>query len=151
MDRIEGRLYKHGVPLHIENHPFLVLAALIERPEDIVSREELQHRIWGDDINVSFEDGLNTAVRKLRYALRDSADSPMFIETVPKRGYRFVAPLSTVNDVRTPEQIDPVEVEPAEEIHLVVEETPETSSQGPAATSRDDFNLEKIAAPIGID
>lgn len=73
-----------------------MLAALLERPDDIVSREELHHRIWGDDTNVSFEDGLNTAVRKLRYALSDSADSPMFIETVPKRGYRFVAPLISV-------------------------------------------------------
>ena len=69
--------------------------ALLERPDDIVTREELQQRIWGDGTNVSFEDGLNTAVRKLRFALGDSADAPMFIETIPKKGYRFIAPIST--------------------------------------------------------
>jgi DNA-binding winged helix-turn-helix (wHTH) protein/Tol biopolymer transport system component len=95
MDCIEGRLYKRGVLLRIENHPLEVLLALLERPGDIVTREELQQRIWRDGTNVSFEDGLNTAVRKLRQALGDSADSPLFIETIPKRGYRFVAPLSS--------------------------------------------------------
>jgi len=98
LDRVEGRLYKRGVPLHIENHPFLVLVALLEQPDEIVTREELQQKIWGDGTNVGFEDGLNTAVRKLRFALGDSADSPLFIETVPKRGYRFVAPLNGGND-----------------------------------------------------
>src|SRR6202790_4461181 len=94
IDRVAGRLYKRGVPLHIENHPFLVLEALLERPDDVVTREELQQRIWGDSTNVGFEDGLNTAGRKLRFALGDSSGSPLFIETIPKRGYRFVAPLS---------------------------------------------------------
>jgi Tol biopolymer transport system component/DNA-binding winged helix-turn-helix (wHTH) protein len=94
VDRFEGRLYKRGVLLHIENHPFQVLIALLERPDDIVTREELQQQIWGDGTNVGFEDGLNTAVHKLRFALGDSADAPLFIETIPKRGYRFVAPLS---------------------------------------------------------
>jgi DNA-binding winged helix-turn-helix (wHTH) protein/dipeptidyl aminopeptidase/acylaminoacyl peptidase len=95
IDRVEGRLFKRGLPLRIENHPFQILMALLERPDDVVTREELQQRIWGDGTNVSFEDGLNTAVRKLRFALGDSADAPMFIETIPKRGYRFIAPLST--------------------------------------------------------
>ncbi len=102
IDRVEGRLYKRGVPIRIENHPYLVLVALLERPDDIVTREELQQRIWGAGTNVSFEDGLNTAVRKLRFALGDSADSPMFIETIPKKGYRFVAPLSGIDDSTTP-------------------------------------------------
>jgi DNA-binding winged helix-turn-helix (wHTH) protein len=97
IDRLEGCLYKRGVPLRIENHPFLVLVALLERPDEIVTREELQQRIWGDGTNVGFEDGLNTAVRKLRSALSDSADSPLFVETIPKKGYRFVAPLSEVH------------------------------------------------------
>jgi DNA-binding winged helix-turn-helix (wHTH) protein/WD40 repeat protein len=130
IDRLEGRLYKRGTPLRIENHPFQVLVALLERPDDVVTREELQQRIWGDDINVGFEDGLNTAVRKLRFALGDSADSPVFIETIPKRGYRFVAPLSpatpdlhtpsdnSIRIVKDPEQ-DPLEASdtpPAQEI-----------------------------------
>jgi DNA-binding winged helix-turn-helix (wHTH) protein/dipeptidyl aminopeptidase/acylaminoacyl peptidase len=78
----------------MENHPLLVLLALLERPGEIVTREELRQRIWRDGTNVGFEDGLNTAVRKLRSALGDSSDSPLFIETVPRKGYRFVAPLS---------------------------------------------------------
>jgi DNA-binding winged helix-turn-helix (wHTH) protein/Tol biopolymer transport system component len=94
VDRAEGQLYKRGVPLRIENHPFLILAALLERPGEIVTREELRRRIWRDGTNVGFEDGLNTAVRKLRSALGDSSESPLFIETVPRKGYRFVAPLS---------------------------------------------------------
>jgi len=89
IDRVEGCLYKRGLPLHIESHPFLVLAALLERPDEIVTREELQQRIWGDGTNVGFEDGLNTAVRKLRFALGDSADAPLFIETVPKKGQLY--------------------------------------------------------------
>jgi DNA-binding winged helix-turn-helix (wHTH) protein/Tol biopolymer transport system component len=94
LDGAEGQLYKRGVPLHMENHPFLVLAALLERPGEIVTREQLRQRIWRDGTNVGFEDGLNTAVRKLRSALGDSSDSPLFIETVPRKGYRFVAPLN---------------------------------------------------------
>src|ERR1700678_386789 len=61
VDRLEGRLYKRGVPLRLENHPFQVLLALLDRPDDIVTREELQQQIWGDGTNVGFEDGLNTA------------------------------------------------------------------------------------------
>src|ERR1700675_3284816 len=126
IDRVAGRLYKRGVPLHIENHPFLVLEALLERPDNVVTREELKQRIWGDSTNVSFEDGLNTAVRKLRFALGDSSDSPLFIETIPKRGYRFVAPLSAPlsegksgNDDSPARPNDSVEITRDEEIQFV--------------------------------
>lgn len=95
---MDGRLFKRGLPVRIENHPFQILMALLERPDDIVTREELQQRIWGDGTNVGFEDGLNTAIRKLRFALGDSADAPMFIETIPKKGYRFIAPISIGSD-----------------------------------------------------
>ena len=122
IDRVAGRLYKRGVPVHIENHPFLVLEALLERPDAIVTREELQQRIWGNT-NVGFEDGLNTAVRKLRFALGDSSDSPLFIETIPKRGYRFVAPLiegkSGGNDDLPARLDDSVQIRPDEAIQNV--------------------------------
>ena len=135
IDRVAGRLYKRGVPLHIENHPFLVLEALLERPDDIVTREELQQRIWGDSTNVGFEDGLNTAVRKLRFALGDSSDSPLFIETIPKRGYRFVAPLSEEksggNDDSPALPDDSVQIRPDEEIQFV-EDPSQGLSQTPA-------------------
>ena len=143
-DRVEGRLYKRGVPLHIENHPFLVLVALLERPDEIITREELQQRIWGDGTNVGFEDGLNTAVRKLRFALGDSADSPLFIETVPKKGYRFVAPLSAGNEDSSGHP-DSVQIRADEEIQFVedysrdLRQTPARSSPSVASPIRPGF------------
>jgi len=107
VDCAEGQLYKRGLPLHIENHPFQVLLALLERPGELVTRQELRQRIWRDGTNVGFEDGLNTAVRKLRSALGDSSDSPLFIETLPRKGYRFLVPLSgTIGEsVARPEEV----------------------------------------------
>jgi len=88
---LEGRrLLKRGVPITLREQSFQVLAALIERPGDIVTREELRRRLWPSDTFVDFEVALNSAVSRLRDALGDSAESPSFIETVPKRGYRFV-------------------------------------------------------------
>ena len=142
LDRVEGCLYKRGAPLHIENHPFLVLVALLERPDEIVTREELQQRIWGDGTNVGFEDGLNTAVRKLRFALGDSADSPMFVETIPKRGYRFIAPLSGRNE-DLPERPDSVQTRADEEILLV-----EDRSHDPGQyRSQTPWNSPTVASP----
>src|SRR5579863_1356792 len=91
---LEGRrLLKRGVPITLREQSFQVLAALMERPGEIVSREELRRRLWSSDTFVGFEVALNSAVSRLRDALGDSADSSTFIETVPKRGYRFVVPI----------------------------------------------------------
>jgi TolB-like protein/Flp pilus assembly protein TadD len=87
------RLLKKGVPITLREQPFQVLAALIERPGEIVTREELRRRLWPSNTFVDFEVALNSAVSRLRDALGDSADSPSFIETIPKRGYRFVIPI----------------------------------------------------------
>jgi TolB-like protein len=87
------RLLKKGVPITLREQSFQVLAALMERPGEVVTREELRKRLWSSDIFVDFEIALNSAVSRLRDALDDSADSPSFIETVPKRGYRFVVPI----------------------------------------------------------
>ena len=93
VDTREEKLYRRGVVVSLENHAFQVLAALLETPGVPVSRESLHKRLWPDGTNVDFDDGLNTAVRKLRQALHDSATKPLFIETVPRRGYMFVAPV----------------------------------------------------------
>ncbi len=93
LDLASGELRKSGVKVRLQEQPFQVLRALLERPGEVVSREELQQRLWPDDTFVDFEDGLSTAVRKIRQALGDSASSPRFIETLPKRGYRFLAPV----------------------------------------------------------
>src|SRR6202035_3317185 len=73
---------------------FQILVLLLERSGQLVTREEIRERLWSDDTFVEFDDALNTAVRKLRTVLCDSADNPRFLETVPRRGYRFVAPVS---------------------------------------------------------
>ncbi|HEY6293605.1 MAG TPA: winged helix-turn-helix domain-containing protein [Terriglobia bacterium] len=91
---LEGRrLLKRGVPIPLREQSFQVLAALMERPGEIVTREELRGRLWPSDTFVDFEVALNSAVSRLRDALGDSANSPSFIETIPKRGYRFVVPI----------------------------------------------------------
>jgi TolB-like protein/tetratricopeptide (TPR) repeat protein len=92
---LEGRrLLKRGMPVTLREQSFQVLTALMERPGEIVTREELRRRLWSSDTFVDFEVALNSAVSRLRDALGDSANSPSFIETIPKRGYRFVVPIA---------------------------------------------------------
>ena len=89
-----GELRRQGVPIRLQDKPLQVLAALVECPGELVTRDELRQRLWGDQTFVDFERSLNIAIAKLRTALGDSADSPRFIETLPRRGYRFVAPVT---------------------------------------------------------
>ena len=93
LDRRSGELRKAGVRVKLAAQPFQLLVALLDRAGEVVTREELQRQVWPADTFVDFDRGLNKAVNRLREALGDTADSPRFIETVPKRGYRFIAPL----------------------------------------------------------
>jgi eukaryotic-like serine/threonine-protein kinase len=93
-DLLEGKLTKKGNRIRLQQQPLRILALLLEHPGQLVSREEICQKLWSDDTFVEFDDALNTAVRKLREALNDSADNPRFLETVPRRGYRFVAPVA---------------------------------------------------------
>ena len=93
-DLRSGELRKSGIRLKIQDRPFQILTILLEQPGFVVTREQLQKRLWPEDTFVDFEHGLNTAINKLRDALSDEADNPRFIETLPKRGYRFIAPVS---------------------------------------------------------
>ena len=88
-----GELRKGGVRIHLPDQPLQVLKTLLDRPGELVTREELRERLWSAETFVDFEHGLNAAVRRLRDALGDSADVPRFIETLPRRGYRFTAPV----------------------------------------------------------
>jgi DNA-binding winged helix-turn-helix (wHTH) protein/WD40 repeat protein len=88
-----GELRKHGVKLKLRGKPLQVLQALLEEPGEIVARETLQARLWPSDVFVDFESGLNTAANRLRIVLGDSAESPRYIETLPRVGYRFIAPV----------------------------------------------------------
>jgi eukaryotic-like serine/threonine-protein kinase len=92
-DLHSGEVRKSGIRIKLQDQPFKVLEILLERPGDLVTREELQCRIWPEESFGDFDHAVNVAVGKLRTALGDSADNPSFIETVPRRGYRFVAPL----------------------------------------------------------
>ena len=88
-----GELRKHGSKVRLQEQPFRILALLLERPGELVTREELRQKVWPADVFVDFDQGLNNAVKKLRLALGDDAESPRFIETVARRGYRFLAPV----------------------------------------------------------
>jgi DNA-binding winged helix-turn-helix (wHTH) protein len=91
-----GELLRDGTKIKLQEQPFQVLLALLERSNEIVTREELRLRLWPSDTFVDFDHSLNTAINKLRDALRDSASNPRFIETLARRGYRFLAPVEAL-------------------------------------------------------
>jgi TolB-like protein/DNA-binding winged helix-turn-helix (wHTH) protein/Tfp pilus assembly protein PilF len=93
-DQRVGELRKHGLRIKLQGQPVDVLLILLERPGEVVTRDELQKRLWAVDTYVDFEHSLNAAIKRLRAALGDSAEAPRFVETIPRRGYRFIAPLS---------------------------------------------------------
>jgi len=100
-----GEVHKEGRKVPLQEQPFRVLAMLLERPGEVVTREQLQARLWPADTYVGFDEGLNTAIRKLRVAFGDSAENPRFIETVSRRGYRFIAPVKEA-DEETPQPVE---------------------------------------------
>src|SRR5947208_8438565 len=91
-----GELQRQGRKIRLEGQPVQVLICLLENPGELVTREELHRKLWPADTFVNFEHGLNAAVKRLRQALNDSADNPRFVETLPRRGYRFIAPMQAV-------------------------------------------------------
>src|SRR5580693_2026354 len=93
LDLKAAQLTRNGTRIRLPQQPLQVLSVLIESPGEIVTRERLRQRLWPSDVFVDFDHGLNKSIQKLRDALGDSADSPRYIETVPRVGYRFIAPL----------------------------------------------------------
>jgi Tol biopolymer transport system component/DNA-binding winged helix-turn-helix (wHTH) protein len=106
LDLRAGELRKAGLRVNLQEQPFKVLESLVERPGELVTREELRQRLWQGDTFVDFEHGVNAAVKRLRETLGDSAEAPQFIETLPRRGYRFIAPVAC--DQASVTTIDPV-------------------------------------------
>ena len=106
LDPGTGELRRSGVRIHVQDQPVRILETLLERPGELVTREELRTRIWGDTF-VDYDRALNTAIRKLRDALNDSAEAPRYIETIPKRGYRFIAPVEQGEGVKVGRPEDP--------------------------------------------
>ncbi len=95
-------LRKHGVRMRLPAQPFCVLSILLDRPGEIVSRDEMHDKLWDSHTFVDYERSLNSAIRKLRAVLGDSQESPRYIETVPRLGYRFIAPVEEISSGDTP-------------------------------------------------
>lgn len=102
-DLRSGELHKNGLRVRLQEQPFQVLAVLLARPGELVKREELRQQVWPQNTFVEFDHALNTAIKKIRIALEDDASAPRYIETIPKRGYRFVAEVRKVAGSSDPE------------------------------------------------
>jgi TolB-like protein/DNA-binding winged helix-turn-helix (wHTH) protein/Tfp pilus assembly protein PilF len=102
VDLRAGELRKKGTRIRLQGQPYLLLITLVKRPGEVVTREELQSALWPQDTFVDFDHGLGSAVNKLRDVLGDSAANPRFVETLPRRGYRFIAPVEIVGESETP-------------------------------------------------
>ena len=122
VDTQSGELRRQGSKVNLQEQPFRALVLLLERPGEVVTREELNKRLWPENTFVDFERGLNKAINKLRTALRDNAEKPCFIETLPQHGYRFIAPVENIAPVRDrvrpqhPPNIDSLAVLPLENL-----------------------------------
>ncbi|HME13257.1 MAG TPA: tetratricopeptide repeat protein [Candidatus Acidoferrum sp.] len=101
MDTEDGSVVREGKPIKLQEQPFQLLVALLERNGEVVAREELRQRLWPGDTFVDFDKSLGVAITKLRDALDDEASNPRFIETLPRRGYRFIAPVERESEART--------------------------------------------------
>jgi len=100
VDPESGELLKHGIRIKLQIQPSKILLALLEKPGEVVTRDELRRRIWDPDTFVDFDHSLSAAVNRLREALSETAGNPRYVETVARRGYRFVAPVEGCRDGR---------------------------------------------------
>ena len=121
LDIHSGELRRHGLKVRLPDQSFQILKLLLGRPGEVITREELRNALWTADTFVDFEVGLNSAVRKLRESLDDSAENPRFIETVPRRGYRFIASVATL-DPEPPVALEPPAGDDASSVRLQADE-----------------------------
>src|SRR6266404_8275501 len=117
LDPRAGELRKQGVRVRLQEQPFQVLATLLEHPGEVVTREELQKKLWTADTFVDFDHGLNKVINKIREALSDSAESPRFVETVARRGYRFLAEVKVADVAPASSPEVPTQPYPVTESH----------------------------------
>jgi cholera toxin transcriptional activator len=118
-DASSGELRKAGMRVRLQGQPFQVLVLLLEHPGELVTREEIRSKLWPSDTFVDFDHSLNTNINKIREALNDSAASPKFIETLAKRGYRFVAPIDSGSQILTDGHIGAAISPPRIDEHLL--------------------------------
>ena len=96
LDEDAGELRREGMKIRLQDQPFQILIILLDNPGRIVSRDELREKIWPSNTFVDFDHGINNAIKRLRRALGDTAETPRYIETLPRRGYRFLASVAAV-------------------------------------------------------
>jgi DNA-binding winged helix-turn-helix (wHTH) protein len=96
VDLVHGIITRQGTRLKLQEQPFRILALLLKRPGEIVTREELRQALWEQGTHVNFDGSLNAALKKLRFCLQEEAENPRFIQTVPRQGYRFLAPVHQI-------------------------------------------------------
>src|SRR5579859_5666801 len=106
-------IHKHGIRLHVQSQPVRILWFLVERPGELVTRRELQEKLWPGHSAAEVDDSLNSTVKKLREALGDDAGKPLYIETIPRRGYRFIAPIQMEVPEKPPGEERPGADEPS--------------------------------------
>jgi DNA-binding winged helix-turn-helix (wHTH) protein len=141
-DEATGELRKHGVRLKLHSQPFQLMVMLLECPGELVTRDEMRQRLWGEDTFVDFDHGLNSAINKLREALNDAASHPRHIETIAGRGYRFIAPVTVAAPVipaATPTVTPDVPIARPEVQSQALQTVPATS-----ATERENAPAHKI-------
>src|SRR5579862_7163367 len=102
-----GELRRNGVRVRLQDLPFRALTLLLSRPGEVITREEFRQALWPSDVFVDFEQGISSAVMRLRDALRDSADNPIFIETIERRGYRWIGPIHPPEPAKQESQNNP--------------------------------------------
>ncbi|HUU14830.1 MAG TPA: winged helix-turn-helix domain-containing protein [Terriglobia bacterium] len=108
VDLRSGELRKHGLKIKLQEQPFEILTMLLEHPGEVVTREELCKKLWSEGTFVDFDNSLNTGINKIREALGDSADNPRFVETLPRRGYRFIYPVNVGAGLKPAPTVAPV-------------------------------------------
>ena len=133
-DLRSGEMYKQGRRIKLHQQPFQVLAMLLEHPGEVVTREELRRTLWPADTFVNFDIGVNAAVRKVRRALHDSADGPRYVETLPRRGYRFIAPVASVATSAAPSGVEVSGPEIDERVQPPFEHAADQKRHGAAST-----------------
>src|ERR1700677_2345326 len=101
-DAAAGELRRQGIRIKLNTQPFQMLLLLLERPGQLLTREEISRELWPDGTFVDYEHGVNSAINRIRDALGDTAASPRFVETLARRGYRFVAPVEKIADTENP-------------------------------------------------
>src|SRR5271155_6101876 len=104
----EESLARNGTRVKVQDLPYRLLVMLVERPGEIVTREEMRQRLWPENTFVEFDNSLGVAIRKIRESLSDQAEAPRYVATIPRRGYRFIAPVLVQRQESIPQSIEPI-------------------------------------------